>query len=1132
MPALSRSFRTCRAPTRSRRLFLEPLEDRLLLAATITVNSTLDTDARDDVLTLREAIEVSNLTLDVASLTTQEQAQVIGTPTSNDTDTVAFNIPAPLPPTSRWSAEQSANDSLDGNDGVLGTGTTFSPGVRGSAFKFDGITGDVSIPDAPNLKPSFFTLDAWVRFDDLDSPGAAAPGLQYIVFKQNVRSAADGNFEAYALEKLRFGGADHLAFIMSSEIVNTVTLLSTTTVSTGQFYHVAATYDGALARLYINGTQENAATPGPLSYGTLPLFFGSSGDPSFDGKLKGVLDEVELYDRALSPAEVEAIYQSGVVNLSAANIAPTPTALYRAEGNANDSINGNAGALVNGAGFALGIVGQAFNLDGVDDRVDIPDATTLNPTSAITLDAWIYPKSLSKSYNAVIAKSGSTRGYGMWITSDGRIHVEGSGFSSSYARTAPATIPLNAWTHVAAIIAAGTGFHIYVNGVEQPITAAGTPTLDASAPPLIIGASDVNPTDRDYGDFAFSGLIDEAAVYSQALTQAQIQAQIADALTPKSRTIYLSSFSSLPTITDPVIIDGYTQPGAHPNTNGAGLGSNALLLIELNCYGSDGLVISSGHSTIRGLAINNFDFSASAIALTKGGNNVIEGNYLGTDLTGALIQSHGAFGLEIRDSPDNLIGGTTPAARNIISGNGFGIGVATSGDAPGNIIQGNFIGVDSTGTIALPNKYDGIRLERAAGSQIGGTEAGAGNVIASNYDNNISVSPSASDTLIQGNMIGTDVTGTKVIMASLNLSTSAGVMVSGLNTTIGGAVPGAGNVIGGAFYYAQSGIFIDGGSGTVIQGNWIGTDKTGTIDLRNVFGIFIDASANLVGGPDPSDGNTIAFNFVGVKVTAGQQNAILGNSIFRNSLYDNTILGIDLGHDRTTANDSLDSDSGPNNLQNFPEIGYATKSSGMLKVTYTVPSDPTNSTYPIRVEFFKADAAGKTGQTYFGFDIFTADDYAAGGKTSLVPMAASINIFDKIVATATDSLATGEPANTSEFSFPNATLVSPWINPRNRLDVNDDTHVAANDVAAVINYIDAFKSGPVPDNADNSQPYLDVNGDNNIAPNDALDIINAINAGQGGEGDDGTDNTALQSAADNLFALLANDQFAQSQQKR
>jgi hypothetical protein len=233
-----------------------------------------------------------------------------------------------------------------------------------------------------------------------------------------------------------------------------------------------------------------------------------------------------------------------------------------------------------------------------------------------------------------------------------------------------------------------------------------------------------------------------------------------------------------------------------------------------------------------------------------------------------------------------------------------------------------------------------------------------------------------------------------------------------------------------------------------------------------------------------------------------------------------------------TPDDPGDADTGPNNLQNFPQISYAAASKDHIKVAYTVPSDPNNSTYPIRVEFFKRGGGGQ-GQTYLGFDIFTADDFKAGvDKLATVPVAVAVKYKDRIIATATDSLPTGEWANTSEFS-PNTTILAPPLrNPRNRLDVNDDTHVAANDVVGVINYLNAFGPGVVPDDAVSAAPYIDVNGDNNISPSDALDVINAINAGQGGEGDVGTDSSALQSAADNVFALLAYDQFAQSQRKR
>ena len=211
-----------------------------------------------------------------------------------------------------------------------------------------------------------------------------------------------------------------------------------------------------------------------------------------------------------------------VVNALTGQCAPPPSGMvswWPGEGNANDIQGGNNGTLQNGATFGNGFVGLAFSLDGVNDHVDIADAANLNPTTAVTLAAWVNPQAFVKAYGAVIAKSNAPqRSYGMWITNDGRVHVEGSGVGAAYAQSAPGSVPLNTWTHVAAVITAGQGFAIFVNGVQQTIVAgSGTPGLTATTVPVMIG-------DSDFGyDWLFAGLIDEPAIFSRALTAAELQ---------------------------------------------------------------------------------------------------------------------------------------------------------------------------------------------------------------------------------------------------------------------------------------------------------------------------------------------------------------------------------------------------------------------------------------------------------------------------------------------------------------------------------------------------------------------------------------------------------------------------------
>ena len=193
--------------------------------------------------------------------------------------------------------------------------------------------------------------------------------------------------------------------------------------------------------------------------------------------------------------------------------------------------------------------------------------------------------------------------------------------------------------------------------------------------------------------------------------------------------------AALPTIVDPITIDGYTQPGSSANTQTTG--DDAVLLIELNganAGDANGLTITAGSSTVRGLAINRFigtsGSAGNAIALSGGGGNVVEGNFLGSDASGMIAEGNEDNAIKIESgSNGNRIGGTIPSARNLISGNGnVALFVATAG----NIIQGNFIGTQSNGHSPLGN-LQGIGfvgIGNANNNLVGGTVSGAGNVIA------------------------------------------------------------------------------------------------------------------------------------------------------------------------------------------------------------------------------------------------------------------------------------------------------------------------------------------------------------------------------------------------------------------
>ena len=303
----------------------------------------------------------------------------------------------------------------------------------------------------------------------------------------------------------------------------------------------------------------------------------------------------------------------------------------------------------------------------------------------------------------------------------------------------------------------------------------------------------------------------------------------------------ISLLIALPEVTDRVVIDATTQPGyaGAPliELDGTGLGT---------AVNGNGLSIKAGGSTVRGLAIVNFR-SGSGISLNSCDNNVIQGNYIGIGANGTIARQN-QRGMQLTNSSNNSIGGTTAAARNVISGNSLNALEINGGNA--NAIQGNFIGTNAAGTAELHNS-SGVVIFNAASidNLIGGTAAGAGNLISGNPGGGIITS--GNSTKIQGNLIGTDVTGTKKI------PNTTGVSANGQNILVGGVTVAARNVISGN---SSDGVNIR-GAGSKVQGNFIGTDVTGTVALSNSGnGVSAGEGGALIGGAEPGARNIISAN--------------------------------------------------------------------------------------------------------------------------------------------------------------------------------------------------------------------------------------------------------------------------------
>jgi CSLREA domain-containing protein len=425
----------------------------------------------------------------------------------------------------------------------------------------------------------------------------------------------------------------------------------------------------------------------------------------------------------------------------------------------------------------------------------------------------------------------------------------------------------------------------------------------------------------------------------------------------------ISPTSPLPDINEAVIIDGYTQPGSIVNT--LTIGNNAVLRIELDGTNAgasaNGLHIVAGNSTVQGLVINNFggNFLTAGIFIETGGSNIVQGCFLGTDPNGALAHGN-SEGIVLAGSGTNIIGGSVPERRNLISGNAQ-VGIVMFSNSDQNIVENNYVGTNAAGTMAIGNGLDGIQINASSYDSIGGTlGVSTRNVISGNGAAGIKIKTNggagtAIENLIQGNFIGTDASGT---LALGNSSDGVQLTETTRNNTIGGKIKSASNII--AF---------NRGSGVIIEST--------SVENR-----VSDSDA------DPN----------------------LNNLIFQNGK-----LGIDLNNDGITPNDPGDPDTGANNLQNSPVI----TSFGSSIVNRDVPAG--NELFNLNgpeIDLYTATSLTINGtlnsipNSTFTVDwYFSPDAQCVANQQSSRPLA-----FGKIPGATTDS--NGNASFSFQFTFP------------------------------------------------------------------------------------------------------------------
>ncbi len=355
-------------------------------------------------------------------------------------------------------------------------------------------------------------------------------------------------------------------------------------------------------------------------------------------------------------------------------------------------------------------------------------------------------------------------------------------------------------------------------------------------------------------------------------------------------------------------------------------------------------------------------------------------------------------------------GSDTVKGLSIVRFQGSAIVIDTAGN---DVVAANYLGLQPDGSTPGQNAGEGI-LVTTANNTIGGSNAASRNVLSGNFGSGVVLKGlAATGNAVRGNYIGLKAAGTS---NAANITDGIQLLLGASNNTIGGTTAADRNVISGN---NNSGIYITGSvgatcTGNLISANFIGTDAAGSASIGNGTGIYLgtNVTGNTIGGTAAGTANIVVSNTTGISFDGpGNANAILGNSLTGNSG-----MTIDLGNNGPTANDSGDSDTGPNELQNTPTFVDASLAGSTLTAHLNVDSAAVATTAAIRVELFKSDASGVHALSLLASQCFAGN---ALNGVAMTINSAPVVIGDKLVATATsysDATCTTVADGTSELS--------------------------------------------------------------------------------------------------------------------
>jgi len=426
---------------------------------------------------------------------------------------VIAGVPAPPGLVGWWRGEKNALDVMGENNGRIVGGVRYVPGEVGQAFEFNGLNAGVQLENSTSLKLQDFTIEAWVKRSDAN---------------RTTIPAMYDNSAFLCFGELGYGfGPTHDGRLLLTKVGEGGVYSTGLRITDTKFHHVAVTKNGRSVTFYVDGVGEEAEPYDPDFVFETPAAIGARGGDMASSFL-GVIDELAVYNRALTPAEIKSIFAAGpagkilpaIISASRARThAPVTSGLvsrWRGEKNALDSVGENDGTIVGNVIYEPGIIGQAFSFDGVNSGVLLGNPKSLQLQN-FTIEAWVKRASAERTTEPEIYDNAGflhygELGYGFGPNNDGRLLLTKVGVGGVYSSKLRIT---DTRFHHVAVTKDGSLVTFYVDG-ESEVVESYDPGFVFNTP-VAIGARGPDMAG------SFLGLIDELAVYSRALTKSEIQ---------------------------------------------------------------------------------------------------------------------------------------------------------------------------------------------------------------------------------------------------------------------------------------------------------------------------------------------------------------------------------------------------------------------------------------------------------------------------------------------------------------------------------------------------------------------------------------------------------------------------------